>query len=273
MNSVHAHGKCILAGEHAVVRGAPALVFPLKSRSLELAWEHDDSAPDAVVTSQDALGQAFRSALARGLGARKLAPGAWRFELRSEIPLKAGLGSSAALSVAVARFLAREELANGELFSLALEMENLFHGNSSGIDVAAALADGPIRFAKGNVPRALSAKWQPHLRLHDTGLRSSTKDCVAKVARMESRELDQEMAGAVECAEQALLDADLEQLARAMERASRCFQAWGLIPPAVERQIAELKRQGAVAVKPTGSGDGGYLLALWNEDVKLGIKV
>ena len=32
------HGKWILAGEHSVLRGCPALVFPVRSRFLE--FEH-----------------------------------------------------------------------------------------------------------------------------------------------------------------------------------------------------------------------------------------
>lgn len=273
MKSVRAHGKCILVGEHAVVRGAPALVFPLKSRGLTLLWEHDSSAPDRIEIREDALGEAFRAALTRGLGSAKLKKGAWKFDLASDIPLQAGLGSSAALSVAIARFLVSENLTNQELFPLALGMENLFHGTSSGIDVAAALADGPIRFEKGKAPRALETKWHPELRLHDTGLRSSTKDCVAKVARLESRELDDRMARAVLQAEKALLEAKLAELAEAMEEASACFCEWGLIPREVAALMEELKRRGALAVKPTGSGDGGYVLSLWRDDARDGIRV
>lgn len=273
MKTVRAHGKCILAGEHAVVRGAPALVFPLRARALELSWTHDPAASDALLVSQDALGEAFRAALARGLNGASLPRGAWRFGLRSDIPLRAGLGSSAALSVAVARFLVSEQLAQEELFRLALRMENLFHGTSSGIDVAAALAEGPIRFERETGPRPLATNWRPELRLHDTGLRSSTKKCVEKVARLESPEIDRKMTASVHKAERALLENDLERLALAMEGASECFRAWGLIPPAVSEAMEELKGRGALAVKPTGSGDGGYLLSLWREDVDEGIRV
>src|SRR4051794_8275736 len=37
--STRTFGKWILAGEHAVLRGSPALAFPLTARSLELEFE------------------------------------------------------------------------------------------------------------------------------------------------------------------------------------------------------------------------------------------
>ncbi len=39
---VETYGKWILAGEHSVLRGYPALVFPLKDRGLHLQYEESD---------------------------------------------------------------------------------------------------------------------------------------------------------------------------------------------------------------------------------------
>jgi mevalonate kinase len=35
----------------------------------------------------------------------------------------------------------------------------------------------------------------------------------------------------------------------------------------LEEHLGDLKRAGAVAVKPTGSGHGGYVLSLWRDEV------
>ena len=37
------YGKWILAGEHAVLRGCPALAFPLTSRSLHLEYHPENA--------------------------------------------------------------------------------------------------------------------------------------------------------------------------------------------------------------------------------------
>lgn len=267
MKRVVTHGKAILAGEHAVVRGAPAIVFPLKSRSLALEWKYKPGA-EAVECDGGDLAEPFRAALDRALTflKAKLPTGTWSFRLTSDIPVRAGLGSSAALSVAIARFLNEQYLARGDVFPLALELENLFHGTSSGIDVAAAMAQGPIQFRRGMSPRALATLWQPNLMLHDTGLRSSTKACVEKVIARNDAATDARMEAAVAACERALLSPEAEgfpQLVRALEEAEACFASWGLIPEPVKTQADALRKAGALAVKPTGSGDGGYLLALW----------
>lgn len=247
-------GKCILLGEHSVVRGHPALVFPLQSRSLELMPSKETNA--------------FSDPLKRTLD-RAMEMLAWKKELpsvkvESTIPMRAGLGSSAALSVAVVRFLQWQGAPITDAFSFALELENLFHGKSSGIDVAAVLEGQPIRFQKSAAPKPLTSYWKPHLYLVDTGLRSSTKACVEKVTQLQRPDLDEAMAAAVQAAEQSFLQKDLKGLAEQINKAHEVFQQWNLVPEEVEKQRQELMKAGALAVKLTGSGDGGFLLSLWD---------
>ena len=81
--------------------------------------------------------------------------------------------------------------------------------------------------------------------------------------------IDLEMAEAVEMAEKALHMTEAEgfsQLAKALERAGHCFAQWGLNEGAPDKHINWLREAGAVAVKPTGSGGGGYVLSLWNKE-------
>lgn len=248
-------GKCILLGEHSVVRGHPALVFPLQSRSLELTLSKETNG--------------FSDPLKRTLD-RAMEMLSWKKELpsvkvESTIPMRAGLGSSAALSVAVVRFLQWQGAPIADAFSFALELENLFHGKSSGIDVAAVLEGQPILFQKSTTPKRLLSNWKPHIYLVDTGLRSSTKACVEKVTQMQRPDLDEAMAAAVNSAEQSFVQKDLAGLAQQINVAHSIFQQWNLIPEEVEKQREELLKAGALAVKPTGSGDGGFLLTLWNE--------
>lgn len=268
-----AHGKCILLGEHSVVRGGPALVFPLRSRKLNLSWR--PARPGAGLVS--APGE-FHSPLTLALPALAKQSGLphglgdWEIRVESEIPTRAGLGSSAALSVALVRFASEAGAHFPDTFSAALALENLFHGRSSGIDVAASLSDGPIRFRRGEGPAPLELRWQPKLYLADTGLRSATKECVEKVERLGDATLDLRMTAAVERAEKALASTDkaagCRALASAINEGAEVFALWSLVPEEVRRKMQTVREAGALAVKPTGSGDGGYLLSLWDCDPK-----
>jgi mevalonate kinase len=278
--ALRTHGKVILAGEHGVVRGGEALVLPLRSRGLDLRWEpspdgkfHVRSAYTGPGADEDdsvsgPLAEPFRDALNLALDITRftMPEKGYRIHITSDIPVRAGLGSSAALSVAIVRFLATEGAVITQPFALGLEIENLFHGNSSGIDVACVLSSVPIRYVRSSPPQDLRMAWKPLLYLADTGARSSTKECVAKVAAAARPDLDERMAEAVKAASGALSSEQgdrLELFAKALELAGSCFEEWGL--GADEKLSAKLFAGGALAVKPTGSGGGGFLLSLWGK--------
>ncbi len=264
--SFRAHGKCILAGEHSVVRGGEALVLPLRSCGLDLEWS---PSPDGKFhVKAGAFAAPFRDSLNRALDITNfsLPHAGYRVKIESNIPVQAGLGSSAALAVSVVRFLQAEGAKISQPFALALEIENLFHGNSSGIDVACVLASAPIRYSRSAPPQDLCLAWRPHLYLFDTGQRSATKDCVEKVASAKRKDLDERMGEAVRRVKSALLSeqADrVEELAQALALANSCFEEWGLAADPAQGEM--LKGKGALAWKPTGSGGGGFLLTLWGE--------
>ena len=70
-------------------------------------------------------------------------------------------------------------------------------------------------------------------------------------------------------AEAALNETDsaigFEMLSQAIHQARGCFERWGLASGEMGNHIQWLFSQGAYAVKPTGSGDGGYVLSLWRK--------
>jgi mevalonate kinase len=290
--STRVHGKWIVAGEHAVLRGAPALAFPVYGKFLELKWTDGGAFTSSFFGESGAEFQLlFTGVFDRALeilgrrGDVSLRRGS--FEVESSLPVGAGLGASAALSVAVGRwFVSRGAIQEPALFEFCRELENLFHGESSGVDVAVAIESRGLHFQRMGSPqdrmRGFDPAWQPCWYISYSGARGITSECVSKVKQFISENplrgaaVDGKMAESVRIAERSLRDdsnvnssgiseSRIENLRVAIEMAAECFAEWGLSDGEIGRHMAWLRECGAIAVKPTGSGGGGFALSLWRE--------
>ena len=121
----------------------------------------------------------------------------------------------------------------------------------------------------------LKAKWQPHFYLSFCGKRAVTADCVKKVDQLIqsnpelAQDLDLKMRQSFAGAKLALEDSgDIEALKKAIDIAADCFAGWSLLSNDLKEHMSLLKQKGALAVKPTGSGDGGFVLSLWEKPVE-----
>lgn len=273
-------GKWILAGEHAVLRGVPALVFPIQSRNLELSYSKGpqplelrlvgDHGKDLQLLVWGVLEKAceFKKISRSDLTGTLL--------LESSIPVGAGMGASATLCVALTRWLGfLGYVSEDEYYEFARTLENLFHGESSGVDIAVALTGQGLYFTRAGERKPLQAAWKPRWYISYSGKRGVTVDAVNKVKDLLlqnpslGEEIDAKMAKAVGIAERALkMDTatGLPVLAEAIDLAGQCFDQWGLNEGAPAKHIAWLRESGARAVKPTGSGGGGYVLSLWDKE-------
>jgi diphosphomevalonate decarboxylase len=275
-------GKWVLAGEHAVLRGANALALPHPEFALELDYRPAASGTLEVLPSsaQTVITEILQSVLDSSM-----TQPAGRLEVKSSIPIGAGLGSSAALCVAMGRWLAPilGITTSTGLQEFATRLEHRFHGKSSGMDVAAIVAGEPIAFAMPSATQGtggatpLGVRKLPKFTFHDTGLRARTSDCVAKVEKLRDKDpvlaakLDEQMSAASKLAVEGLVQYNanptrqaLEIIASAMRHAQECYYSWQLIPPQAQKLESELRAQGALATKITGAGDGGMIVALWS---------
>lgn len=272
------YGKWILAGEHAVLRGSPALAFPLRGKKLELRYQKASTPLHVNFSGShgEELRMLFFGVLEKALENLRISRNEilGEVELFNEIPIGAGLGASAALCVAVSKWL--EHLGcikEADLYEFSRTLENLFHGESSGVDIAVSLLGEGIRFLRSGEKTPLKLSWQPQLYVSYTGKRGMTSECVDKVKALIIRDpdegalIDYDMKKAVELCERALKSPDKNEarLKEAMDMAQGCFDRWGLANNSVRDHMKDLLMAGAMSVKPTGSGDGGYVLSLWKD--------
>ncbi len=283
-------GKWILAGEHSVLRGVPALVFPLNSdHALKLSYVSTKEPLSLVL--KGAHGAAFEllvwGVLEKASQKLKKARADWtgQLTLESSIPLGSGLGASAALCVAITRWLHFLGLgalhSEDQIYEFARNLEDLFHGESSGVDIAVSQTAMPLFFVRGGERKSLKQEWFPQLYLSYSGQRGVTRDCVNQVKALfltdlaKAEDLDRRMAEAVSLSLKALFEQTMDSttdvlrmkhLRQAIDLAYSCFLDWGLCEGLCGQHMEELKRKGAIAVKPTGSGGGGYVVSLWESE-------
>lgn len=282
-----APGKVILLGEHAVVYRRPALAVPVHAVSARATvWASDrplhvhaafpdgDERPavDVDVASApptDPIATAVRLALDAARPARDGWP-AWRIDLESSVPVGSGMGSSAAVAVALVRAVG---LAAGAAFDeptvsgLAYEAERCTHGTPSGIDNSVVALGRPIRFAGGHAA-PIGVRAGLDLVIADTGFASLTREAVAGVrVRFEARPVvferwfDQ-IARLVDDAAAAIATGDIGWLGRLLNANHLILQAMGVSTPQLDALVGAARAAGAAGAKLSGAGAGGVMTAL-----------
>ncbi len=272
------YGKCIITGEHAVIRGMPALVVPVFEKKFHLSFKPKQKELETEFHGEmkDDLSLVFWGLVERALDllGRKRSELIGELNLKNSIPVGAGLGASAALCVAMGRFFqSLDWVSEDHLYEFCRQLENLFHGESSGVDIAAALTGGALEFQREHQLKKIKINWQPKWYLSYSGQRGITSECVKKVKELWvsnkklAQKIDEEMKESVILAKRALAKKEgLIDLVEALQKAKLCFEHWGLTQGALDQHIQDLMEFGALAAKPTGSGGGGYILSLWRHE-------
>ncbi|MFP5519781.1 MAG: mevalonate kinase [Bdellovibrionia bacterium] len=281
-----AYGKWILAGEHSVLRGSPALVFPLQSKALHLIYGATQKPLSLKLSGPHGqeLEMLFWGVLDRACQLLKIPRSdlSGEVQISSDVPVGAGMGASATLCVALTKWLGHlGYLAETEFYEFAKQLENLFHGESSGVDIAVAMSGKGLKFLRNGPRVEVLPKWKPHLYISYSGQRGVTSDCVLQVKNLLAQNpvhfesLDKKMAAVVENCETILQNTGtdaFDNLAQQISIAENIFREWGLTTGSLDSHLQMLKEAGAVAVKPTGSGGGGYALSLWKEEPPVHLK-
>lgn len=179
--SASAPGKAILFGEHAVVYNRPAIAVPVNQVKAKAYVQANPQgqAGDVIIEAPDIKLVSRLKDLAvdhplviaiqgvqEMLGINRLP--ALKIRVTSSIPIAAGFGSGAAVSVAIVRafsiFLGHP-LENEQVSALAYRVDQVHHGTPSGIDNTVITYAQPIYFIRN----------QPFIALKVTAPNNSTK--------------------------------------------------------------------------------------------------
>ena len=309
-----APGKVYLFGEHAVVYGEPAVPCAIERRAtvsveardddhvrvrasdlsldgftVEYAGSTDDR-PDVDVPSSlvdagigyinAAVEQARDAAAERAEGpdAGDAADVGFDITVESDIPLGAGLGSSAAVVVAGIDAAAREldvALSPTELAERAYRAEyEVQDGQASRADTFCSATGGAVR-VEGDDCRAVDAPNLPFVVGYDGGA-GDTGQLVAGVRDLRERyEFAADTVGTigdlVREGESLLADADpdappseelLTQLGDLMDFDHGLLEALGVSSRSLDRMVWAAREADAYGAKLTGAGGGGCIVAL-----------
>jgi mevalonate kinase len=191
--------------------------------------------------------------------------------IRSSIPVASGMGSGAAVSVALIRALAAflgSPLPDEQVNRLAYRVEQRLHGTPSGIDNTVITYAQPIFFQRDSGFERLSVGAPLQFVVADTGAASSTREAVAAVRAdwqrdpQRSEAMFDEIGGIAWQARAAIEHGDERLLGSLMDTNQHCLQALGVSSPTLDRLIDAARAAGALGAKLSGGGRGGILVAL-----------
>lgn len=285
-----APGKAILFGEHSVVYRGPAIVIAIDRKARVVAEERGD---DRIYF--DALdlgfsghfegdkyvpehGEPWRGKRLQPLlvSARKTMEhigieSGLNLIVRSEIPIAAGLGSSAAICVAtvasVGELLGRR-LSQEEICELAYEGERVVHGTPSGVDNNVSTYGGILRYErKVGFERFELEDGFPFV-IGNTMRKRSTGRLVDRVRRLRERQpeiVESVIDAMVRVSEDglvALREADKPRLGDLMNINHGLLASLGVSISRLDLMVHASRVAGAYGAKLTGAGGGGCMIAL-----------
>ena len=256
-----AHSKIIWMGEHSVVYGYPAIAIPLQGIEVECRIYPADE--KIYFDYYDTLSTAVYAAL-EYLNHTDVAVS---YDIRSEIPQKRGMGSSAAISIAAIR-------AVFDYFEQSIDMETLeilvnkaeiiAHSNPSGLDAKTCLSDKAITFIRNIGFSTLNLDLDAYLVIADTGIYGNTREAVEKVAQAEEANLPHlaALGDLTEMVQKAIQAKTISEIGPLMTKAHSHLQAIGVSIDKADQLVQISLENGALGAKMSGGGLGGCIIAL-----------
>jgi mevalonate kinase len=290
-----APGKLILSGEHAVVYGKPALamaidrsaqaiILPTAEDEISFSlhnYDHHEkfrvralrefkkrartnydlflagelSIKDVLVKPIELMQFTFITLL-DGLHLKLEKGRGVNIDLKSDIPIGCGLGSSAATVLSEIRAIGhyfRVDFRPEWHYKYSIEAENMQHGHASGVDSYVSLHGGCVRFQDG-VGQKVAMPNMP-IFIVNTGIpESTTGECVSQVAdKFKTSEIWDEFEEVTDRISKVIGSGDIEAMQAAVRDNHRLLSKIGVVPEPIQHFISEIEKWGGAA-KTCGAG-------------------
>jgi mevalonate kinase len=276
-----APGKIILFGEHAVVYGRPALAVPVTQVHADVeitasdrpgAWIH---APGISLRSElNALpaDHPIASIIHNFFFlARVPLPASLNIHITSTIPVASGLGSGAAVTVALVRALALHfdfPMTDEEINAFAYEIEKIHHGTPSGIDNTVVTYAKPVYFVRGQPIETFTVGSPFTIVIGDTGIPAPTKESVGDVRKLWQADKERwertfdQIGRIVKEARGKIESGKWQELGGLMDDNHALLQEMTVSSPELDDLVETARKAGALGAKLSGGGRGGNMIAL-----------
>jgi mevalonate kinase len=279
-----APGKIILFGEHAVVFGKPALAMAVNRRArVEIRRVKEEhlliTIPDLDVEGTLKPGGQLETS---GTGKQGIlnyiiqairhlnVEGGLEVRVELEIPIGAGMGSSAAITVATLAALGKltsQTLDKKELAHQAHQVELGVQGSASPLDTAVSTHGGLVHLNPEGDVEELEVTGPLPLVVAYTTYRGNTGELVAGVRHRRDQfplvvdPILEAMEEITHQAREALLEGEEEVLGDLMNINQGLLDALGVNTPELSRMVYQARKAGALGSKITGAGGGGAIIA------------
>ena len=291
MGTGKGYGKTILFGEHFVIYGLPSIVSALGAYTTAdvkvvkgNGWTVNDQRPATPGYKEQKYIEAMQS-IANIINHLKVDIENQRLEISftGDLIAASGVGASAAQCTSLARALSETfnlNLDDEKINEAAYEGEKAYHGTPSGIDNTASTYGGLIWFVRNlgagkNTMDLLQSPRKMLIIMANSGITASTTEVVADVRRLreENPEKIEKIFGEykklVEAAKKALLKGDIATIGNLMNQNHKMLQQITVSGEINDELVEIALENGAIGAKLTGTGRGGLVIGLAeNEDIQ-----